>query len=535
MNPKFIIYFTILFLVITSIASAQYEPPPQSLLIPDKIETSIGTLNFKDGAPDEKATELLYTNLDFLHAQNVFLNTFQGVSTYAFSEGVKALGAKDNEVLIFSNLMDAHSLFLTANADGLYYMTVLNLNNGPMVVEIPPKTLGTFDDMWFRWIIDSGFPGPDRGEGGKYLIVPPGYEGTLPEGGFYIGHSKTIRVVHFGRAFMINNDPKPVADLIKKTLKIYPYTPGGSGTSIAEALTGEVMIAKNPEVPPTKIIDASGKSFNTIPPSDYTFYEMLNKLVQEEPLNTLDPELMGQIEAIGIVKGKPFAPDARMKKILTDAVNVANATARMLNFNPRESEEFYYYENSSWLNMLFVGGYNFETPPPMLSKDGFKPFPPTGARKLNSRTSFFIAYTGITPAMCMRLTHVGSQYLMVFKDSKKEYFEGSTTYKVTLPKNIPEANFWSITLYDNQTRSMLQTDQLYPKVGSLAYPMPAAIQNPDGSTTVYIGPKQPDGVARGNWIQSDSKKGWFAILRLYSPLEPFFDKSWRISEVEPVN
>jgi len=124
---------------------------------------------------------------------------------------------------------------------------------------------------------------------------------------------------------------------------------------------------------------------------------------------------------------------------------------------------------------------------------------------------------------------------MVFKDSKKEYFDGSKTYKVTLPKNIPEANFWSLTLYDNQTRSMLQTDQLYPKVGSLAYPMPAATQNPDGSTTIYIGPKQPNGVSRGNWIQSDPNQGWFAILRLYSPLEPFFDKSWRISEVEPVN
>ena len=535
MNKKAIFIFFIICLVSSGTITAQYDPPPQSLLIPEKLETSIGTLNFKDGAPDDKTTELLYNNLNFLHAQNVFLNTFQGVSTYAFGEGIKSLGAKDNEVVIFSDLMDSKSLFLTANADGLYYMTIINLKNGPMVVEIPPKVLGTFDDMWFRWIIDAGFPGPDRGEGGKYLIVPPGYEGTLPEGGFFIGHSKTMRVVHFGRAFMVDNDPKPAADLIKKTLKIYLYTPGGYGTSIAQALTGETMLARNPEIPPTKIIEASGKSFNTIPPSDYKFYEMLNKLVQEEPLNTLDPELMGQIEAIGIVKGKPFAPDDRMKKILTDAANVANATARMLNFNPSESEGFFYYENSSWINMLFVGGYNFETPPPMLTKEGFKPFPPSGSRKLNSRTSFFIAYTGITPAMCMRLTHVGSQYLITFKDANKEYFDGSKTYKITLPPNIPEANFWSLILYDNQTRSMLQTDQPYPKVGSLSYPMPAATQNPDGSTTIYISPKQPKGVGRGNWMQSDPDKGYFVCLRLYSPLEPFFDKSWRISEVEPVN
>ena len=173
-------------------------------------------------------------------------------------------------------------------------------------------------------------------------------------------------------------------------------------------------------------------------------------------------------------------------------------------------------------------------PPPMLTKEGFKPFPPTGARTLNARTLFFNGYTGITPAMCMRLTRVGSQYLLATKDANANYFDGSKTYKIELPPNIPEANFWSIILYDNQTRSMLQTDQPHPKVGSLSYPMPAAVANADGSTTIYISPTQPDGVGRGNWIQSVPGKGYFVCLRLYSPLEPFFDKTWRPSEVEPV-
>lgn len=507
---------------------------PKSILIPDKLETPIGTLNFKDGAPDTKTSQLLYDNLDFLHAQNVFLNTFQGSSVYSFGEGFKSVGAKDNEAILFSNLMDSKSLFLTANADGLYVLSMINLEKGPMVVEVPPKTLGSFNDMWFRWIIDAGFPGPDRGQGGKYLIVPPGYAGPLPQGGYFIGHSRTNRLVYFGRAFMENNDPKPVAEMIKKTLKIYPYTPGGYGTSIAEALTGNVMLAKDPAIPATKIVEVSGMSFNTIPPSDYTFYEVLNKVVQEEPAGSLDPELMGQIAAIGIVKGKPFAPDARMKKILTNAAAVADATARTLNMNPRESEGFAYYEGSSWFNWLFVGGYDFETPPPMITKEGFKPYPATGARTLNSRTTMFIGYTGITPAMCMRLPGVGSQYLVATHDANKQYFDGAKTYKVTLPPNIPQANFWSIILYDNQSRSMLQTGQSHPKVGSLGYPMPAAKQNADGSTTVYISPTQPKGIERGNWIESDPKKGYFVCLRLYSPLEPFFDKSWRPSEIELV-
>ena len=356
----------------------------------------------------------------------------------------------------------------------------------------------------------------------------------MPEGGYFIGRSNTLRAQYWGRAFMQNNDPKPVADLVKHTLKIYPYTPGGYGTSIATFLEGKVKLAVNPPVPETKFVEASGKSFSTIPPSDYTFFEKINALVQEEPAGSLDVELAGQLAAIGIVKGKPFAPDARMKKILTDAVRVANATARTLDMNPRESEGFAYYPGSAWINSLFLGGYNFETPPPMVTPEGIKPFPPTGARTLNSRTSMFVFYTVITPAMIMRLTNIGSQYLVAALDADKHYFDGAKTYKLTLPPNIPEKNFWSLTLSDNQTRSMLQTPQRYPKAGSLSYPRPAAVANADGSTTLYMSPKLPAGVQDGNWIQTDRNKGWFAVLRLYSPLQPFFDKSWRPSEFELV-
>lgn len=507
---------------------------PASITIPDKVSTSLGPLEFKDGAPSAATTQKLYDNLDFLHAQNVFLNTFQGPSTYALGEGFHSLGAEDNSILIFSNLMDSKSLFLTPNADVIYYMGVVNLSKGPMVVEVPPMSLGIFNDMWFRWITDAGVPGPDRGEGGKYLILPPGYNGALPEGGYIVAHSRTIRALYLSRSFMVNNDPKSTAETVKKTLKIYSYTPGGTGTSIAEALTGKVILERNPPVPETKFVEGSGKSFNTVPPSDFGFYEMLNKLVQEEPAESLDPELMGQIAAIGIVKGKPFAPDARMKKILTDAAAVANATARMLNMNPRESEGYAYYPGSSWTNMLFVGGYEFETPPPMVTKEGIKPYPPTGARTLNSRTTFFIGYTGISPAMCMRIPGIGSQYLLASLDANKNYFDGAKTYKITLPQGIPEKNFWSIILYDNQTRSMLQTGQPYPKVGSLSYPRAAAKAGSDGSTTIYIGPKLPTGVDDGNWIQSMPGKGYFVCLRLYSPLEPFFERTWRPSEIELV-
>jgi hypothetical protein len=136
--------------------------------------------------------------------------------------------------------------------------------------------------------------------------------------------------------------------------------------------------------------------------------------------------------------------------------------------------------------------------------------------------------------MAMRLTGIGSQYLLAQVDADKNYFDGAKTYKVTLPKGIPESNFWSFTVYDNMTRSMLDTPQRYPRAGSQSYPSPAAEANADGSTTVYFGPTQPAGVKRGNWIQTMPGKGWFTILRLYSPTEPFFSKAWRPSEVELV-
>ena len=286
---------------------------------------------------------------------------------------------------------------------------------------------------------------------------------------------------------------------------------------------------------PVKFTEGTGKVMNTIPPNDFSYFEVINDLVQKEPAGAFDPEIMGSLAAIGIVKGKPFNPDARMKKILTDAAAIGTAAGRTLNWNARPSEGWFYYPGSAWTSMLWVGGYNFETPPPEVSATGtITVNPPTGARTLNSRTAMFFYATFITPAMIMRLTDIGSQYIGAFVDSNGEYFDGGKTYKVTIPPKVPAEKFWSLTVYDNQTRSMLDTPQRYPRAGSQSYPTPAAVANADGSTTVYFGPSKPAGVSDGNWIQTAPGKGWNTILRLYSPLEPFFTKTWRPSEIELV-
>ncbi len=505
----------------------------RSISTPDKVESRLGTLEFNDGAPSEATAALLYDHLDFIHGVQAFIGAYPGASTTAIRRGFRSIGAEDNTIVCFSELMDSASVFLTANCDTFYFLAFVDVSARPVVIDVPALPsgiLGTIDDMWFRWVSDFGLPGPDRGQGGKYLIVGPGYDGPLPDSGFHVAHCRTTRALVLGRAFMVDNDPSIPANAIREGFRISPYVPGAQGSAVASFLAGEAPLGAMPAAPKMKFVEASGTSFNTIPPNDYGFWETVNELIQLEPPSSGDPELLGMLARLGIVHGEPFKPDERMRKILEDAAVVGNATARTVTFAFRPEEGFTYYPGSNWFNMLWVGGYEFLDPPPQITKDGVVTAPSDGARKLNSKIAFLYPATGVTPAMCMRLTGMGSQYLMSLRGSDGEYLDGGRNYKLTLPPDIPESRFWSIVLYDRQTRSMLQTDQAKPDVGSQSGTVKA---NADGSTDIYFGPTAPKGKA-DNWLQTVPGKGWWMILRLYSPEASFFDKTWRPSEIEPI-
>ena len=402
---------------------------PASVTTPDKVETSIGTLKFVDGFPDPATVTKVYDNLDFQRGTQAFLTGLPIVSVEGARRACLSFGPANQTVSISEQLLDSKSLFLTANTTTPYTIAWLDLKDGPLVLEIPAMVLGPIDDALFKWDTDIGFTGPDKGKGGKYLLLPPGYKGEVPDG-YFVVKCRTYGHLMFFRTFLKDGDPKPGVENVKKNLKIY---------SLGQAA--------NP--PAMNFINISGRAFNTIGPSDYSAFEFINHMIQEEPADVMTPDMLGLFASIGIEKGKSFSPDTRMKKILVDAAAVGDATSRTLTFKSR-MKEAQIYPNSGWITAFIGGSYEFEE---------------NGVRLLDAQSLFFFYATGITPAMSMKMVGQGSAYAACFVDSKGDPLDGKKTYQIHMPSNVPAKDFWSFTIYDNETRSMLQTDQQYPGCG----------------------------------------------------------------------
>jgi hypothetical protein len=466
---------------------------PPEITTPNSVETSLGTFSFFDGLPDKLTVEKVYDNLDFMRGVDVFLNTTAATSALANIEGLKSVGCNNQTVVIHENRVDAKTLLLTPNTQTATLWSFIDLKDGPLVIEIPPGVLGLADDLWMRYVADLGMVGADKGKGGKYLFLPPGYTGEVPEG-YFLARPRTYKVWFGVRGFSAGGDTALAVEAFKKYWRVYPLAQ-----------------AANP--PAMKFINGSGLYFNTIHANTFEFYQEINAVIQEEPADSADPEILGQLAAIGIVKGKRFAPDARMKKILTNAVAVGNATARAISFRPRD-EAFYFYPGELAWFTPFVGGSH--------------EFLQNNVRLLDARTCFFYLATGITPAMSKKMVGAGSQYACATLDKYGNYLHGSNNYRLHLPPNVPVKTFWSLIPYDTQTRSVLQTDA---RDTALTSESGTVQSNPDGSIDVYFGPKAPSG-KESNWIQTVPDKAWFILLRLYGALEPWFDKTWKPGDFE---
>ncbi|KAA1177223.1 DUF1254 domain-containing protein [Rhizobium tropici] len=485
---------------------------PEAIMTPDQVETPLGTLNFFDGMPDKVTVDKLYDNLDLMRGVETFLNGIPAASIESIRLGSLKMGADaSNKVILIEQLMDSAPLFLTGNTDTVYGMAMLDLQkDGPTVVQIPAGSgPGTVNDAFFRFVADMGAPGLDRGKGGKYLILPPDYKGDLnpPVGGmeaevegekYFVSKSTSYVNWLILRGFLVDGKPDAAVASFKNGLKVYPLN-------------------KRDTPPAMEFIDGSRKSWNTIHANNFDFFEELHTVIEREPTSMLDPEMLGLFASIGIQKGKPFAPDERMKKLLTDAVAIGNATARALVLRPR-LDGVRLYPNSAWSTAFVGGSYQW------LRDEG------AGGRNLDARTLFFYQATVNTPAMVQKMVGAGSQYAYSATDANGDYLDGAKTYTLRIPANAPAKDFWSVVIYDPQTRSELQTGQTFPSKNNKRDKL---IENSDGSVDLYFSPTAPEG-KQANWIQTVPGKGWYTLLRLYGPLEPWFDKSWRPGEFVPM-
>jgi len=481
-------------LIVSPCASGQVSPTPgfntripESVLTPDEVKTRFGTLEFFDGIPTKETAEALFENLDLNRGVQAFLDGMPASNFEAGRAGHIALGQKmANQVVIFDGLMDLE-------------------RDGPTVVEIPAGTgPGIMVDSFTRNIIDMGPPGPHRGQGGKFLILPPGYdeasiEGLVPQGVYTVAQSRSYAVWLLLRGFLKDGKPDYSSQLFRNGIKIYPLS-----TAVNQ--------------PEMEFINGTGRDFNTVHSANYKFYEELHAVINREPIQFLDPELRGHFASIGIQKGKPFAPDERMKKILTQAALLGNATVRALFWYERDQSEFL-YEGSYWKRGMIGESHEY------LKDQGM------GGRNIDARAKYFYMATFNSPAMVWKLIGRGSQYAWGYLDSQGDYLDGGKSYRLNLPGDAPAEQFMSVVVYDSQTRSMLQTDQPYPNKNNKRDEM---ITNDDGSIDLYFGPTAPEG-KEANWIQTVPEKGWFCLLRLYSPTEPWFDKTWRPGDIELVN
>ncbi len=500
-------------------AKALYKTDiPNKIMTPDLVKTRIGDLTFYDGMPTKETLKKVYDNIDFIRGVDVFMNFIPATSIEGLRLGMIELGVDDyNKVMVMDNLMDAKSLFLTGNASTVYASSFIDLEkNGAMVIEVPPGAgPGTVNDAFFRFVVDMGAPGPDRKKGGMYIILPPNYKGNLKPtpntfkdnhsvkakvGGkihnVWIAQSRSYNNWIILRGFLVNGKPDSAAKMWRDGLKIYPLKDAGKAKKM-------------------EFISGSGKHFNTIHANNYEFYKELASVINKEPLSFIDPELRGQAAAIGIIKGEKFAPDARMEQILKDAVAVGNATARATGLSPRDKNA-YLYKGKQWYTGFVGKDYRW------LDIDGHR------GRNIDARTLFFYTATVNTPAMALEIPGVGSNYAFGTRDNKADILYGNKNYKLHLDADIPAKDFWSIVVYDPQTRSMLQTDQKYPKKNNRSDKL---LYNKDGSVDLYFGPNAPKG-KETNWIQTVPGKAWFVLFRVYGPLQPWFDKTWQLNDFE---
>jgi hypothetical protein len=464
-----------------------------SLACAQEIEdTRIGKLTFESGYPSKETVQKLYDEIDFQRASQAYL---WGIPAVGLNEWRRAhynvFGGKSGEMLSYLDFAEKLGI-LTPNYTTPYIATFIDLQETrPIVVELPPGLMaGMVLDQWQRVLADLGVVGPDKGQGGKYLILPPGHDPVKADGYFVV--QSPSRDVLAGVRLLGADKEKAIAEIIPG-IKTYTWSPNG---------TGKMMPVRR----------AGDKKWSQMPPRGMPYWDSLNEVIQREPIEERDRLTLAQLRFLGIEKGKPFAPDARQKKILQDGAQVGEAMAKANTSDKRVEPPF--WPGTHWKHALVV-----------LTDQRAPDYD-----QLDERAAWFYEAVVISKAMLTTTPGVGQRYIAAYQDKDSDWLSGGSTYRLHVPPNPPAKGFWSVTAYDEGTRQMVVTPQGRPDLSSRKEDL---VKNSDGSIDVYFGPTAPTG-KEANWVQTEPGKGWFTYFRFYGPTEAFFDKSWSLPDFEKI-
>ena len=475
-------------LLTTTTAMAALAAP--SFAPAETVDSRIGKLELQAGYPSKATAERLFDEMDFQRATQAFIWALPAVGFHGLHLAHKnTFGAKDGDVVLYQSLKDKAGM-LTPNLTTLYLMSFFNLaEQGPMVVEVPAgATAGGFLDIWQRPITDTGQTGPDRGGGGKYLIVPPGSDITEMRG-YIVARSPNNQVWFAARC--LDRDPK-TADEVARKHKVYSWS-------------------QRAAPPATNFIPVGGRDWTSAQPVGLDYWKYLADVIQPEPVEARDKVMLGMLVPLGIEKGKSFGPNERQRKILAEAAQVGELMARTNAFDKRFANATV-WPGKKWeyANMVELNqDNNYYT-------------------QIDERGSWYYEAIGNTAGMQGRILNFGQVYLEASKDKDGNWLDGGKTYRMRVPANPPVVQFWSFTLYDNVTRGPVVTDQGAADMSSRQN----LATNSDGSVDLYFGPTKP--AQAQNWVKTISGRGWFPYFRFYGPKEAYFDKSWQLNDIEPL-
>ncbi len=456
------------------------------------IDTRIGKFDLELGVPTKASAEKLFDDMDFQRACQAYLWALPTVGfEYVLREQRNVLGAKNGDVVIYKGYQNV-GRFLTPNVTTPYIIGFMDLSGaGPIILEVPAGAIaGSAMDFWQRPLTDFGVTGPDQGKGGKYVLVGPGQKTPpdLPEE-VRVVRSSTFGIGFFYRA--LDADPAK-SEAMEKSIRTYPWSQRDNPRSTKHI---------KPDAPQTATL-----------PRGMEFWEQLAAVINREPVDDRDRFFVAMLRPLGIERGKDFKPDERQRRLLTEGAQVGELMAKANSFDKR-FQGSRYRPDAHWDYVIMAD--------PLQDLPDYSQF--------DERAAYFYKAVALSKGMVNKTPGVGQAYLGSYRDENGHAFDGGKSYWLQVPPNPPAKQFWSVTVYDAETRGIVQNQQKIADRSSRQ----ELVANADGSVDVYFGPKPPKGFEK-NWIPTVEGRSWFTYFRLYAPLEGYFDQSWPLPDIKSV-